>query len=306
MQPIHTLDQLIPRLQSSPVKALVAVVCPNDPNTVYAVEQALEHKIARFRLFGTADLARQSAVIAAHPDEVEWVTCDTPDDAARAAVADVKAGRSDVLMKGLINTDNLLHAILNKETGILPHGDVLTHLAIAQIPSYHKLLFFTDAAVIPQPTLKQRTAMVRYAVETCHAFHIEEPKVALVHCTEKVSEKFPVTLDIVEIKETALRGDFGRCVVDGPIDAKCACDTAAAKVKGIGSPIAGEADVLILPDLEAGNVFYKAITVFAGAEIAGIVCGTTSPVVLPSRSDHGPSKFYSIAVACLTALAKKQ
>lgn len=305
MQPIHTLDQIIPRLQQFDTTATIAVVCPNDPNTVYAVEKALEEGIARFRMFGTADLARESEVIARYPDKVEYIDAETPDDAARAAVADVREGRSDVLMKGLINTDNLLHAILNKQTGILPHGNVLAHIAIAQMPSYHKLLFFSDSAVIPMPTLPQRSAMTRYAVETCHAFHIDEPRVALVHCTEKVSEKFPLTLDIVDIKKQAADGAFGACIVDGPIDAKCACDTAAARIKGIGSPIAGEADALILPDLEAGNVFYKAITVFAGAEIAGIVCGTTAPVVLPSRSDHGPSKFYSIAVAALTAMAKK-
>ena len=144
---------------------------------------------------------------------------DDKDECARRAVSMVRNGEADILMKGLINTDNVLRAILHKETGILRPGHVLTHIAMAEIPKYEKLLFFTDAAVIPVPTKEQRRQQVHYVNYVCHALGIEEPRISLIHCAEKVSEKtFPYTVDYLDIIALAQSGYFGRCIIDGPLE----------------------------------------------------------------------------------------
>ena len=224
-----------------------------------------------------------------------------PERAAEKAVALIRRGDADVLMKGLIGTDILLRAILNKVSGLLPEGKVLTLLSVAEIPTYPKLLFFTDVAVIPYPTQKQRTEQVRYATTICHHLGIEEPRIALIHCAEHGGRQFPFVEGYQDIKQLAIAGEFGKCIVDGPLDVKSACSMEALKAKGILSPLNGEADVLIMPDIEAGNAFYKSMTLFAGAHTAGILCGTLCPVIVPSRGDTTEAKYNSIlfALACL-------
>ena len=236
-----------------------------------------------------------------YPDYVHTLHVEDPDEAAREAVRIVREGGADILMKGIINTDNLLHAILDKEKGLLPKGKILTHLAVMQIPTYDKLLFFSDAAVIPRPTLQQRIEMIWYAIRACRHFGIEQPRIALIHCTEKVSAKFPHSLDYVNIVELAEAGEFGNVIIDGPLDVKTSCEKTSGDIKGIVSPINGEADVLIFPNIESGNAFYKAVSLFSHADMAGLLQGPICPVVLPSRSDSGLSKYYSIAMACLTS-----
>ncbi len=258
----------------------MAVVCGTDSHTMYAVNRAREEGFAEFLMVGDGL---------------------SSDDAAREAVRMVRHGEADILMKGIINTDNLLRAILDKEKGLLPRGSVMTHLSVMKIPSYPKLLFFSDAAVIPCPTLEQKIAMLRYAIRSCERFGISQPRIALIHCTEKVSPKFPHSVDYAKIVEMARAGEFGNAIIDGPMDVKTACEKESGHIKGISSPIGGEADVLIFPNIESGNVFYKTTSCFAHADMAGVLQGTICPVVLPSRSDSGESKYYSLAVACLTA-----
>lgn len=202
-------------------------------------------------------------------------------------------------MKGLINTDNLLRAVLKKEKGLLPPGNILSHVAIAQIPLYHKLLLFSDAAVIPRPGLAQFRAMIANDIALCRKLGNDEPRVALIHCSEKVNEKFPHTLDYVQLKEEARAGKFGAAFIDGPMDAKTACDSHSGEIKGLSSPVVGNADIMIFPNIESGNTFYKTLSLFGDANMAGMLTGTVAPVVVPSRSDSGNSKFYSLALACL-------
>lgn len=301
MKAIRSFDELTSHLQSLGDRKRIAVVCASDDNTAYAIRRALDEQIADFLLIGDADALVRFDFIAENPDRITVLDVKDADEAARRAVQAVRNGEADILMKGLINTDNLLHAVLNKETGLLPRGRVLTHLSAMQIPSYDKLLFFSDAAVIPRPTLEQRVAMVEYAVRSCRYFGIEEPKISLIHCSEKVSEKFPHTLDYVEIKKMAAEGRFGKVIIDGPLDVKTSCEKTSGNIKGIHSPLNGEADVLIFPNIESGNAFYKAVSLFSHADMAGLLEGTVCPVILPSRSDSGLSKYYSLAMACLTA-----
>ena len=294
-------------LQSFSTRKRVVVVCPNDPHTEYAVLRALKEGIAEFLLISdTRFAARAEDIRNQYPRYVEVLVTATPDEAAVMAVQMIREGRADILMKGLINTDNLLHAVLNKETGILPRGETLTHITVAHVPTYPKLLIFSDAAVIPRPTLEQFKAILRYAVEVAHSCGIEEPRIALLHCSEKVNAKFPHTLDYAILKECALEGEFGRVQIDGPMDVKTACDVHSGDIKGLSSPVVGNADILIFPNIESGNTFYKTITLFAGADMAGMLRGPICPVVVTSRSDSGMSKYYSLALACLTENHKSQ
>ena len=206
-------------------------------------------------------------------------------------------------MKGSLNTDNLLRAVLNKEQGILVKGSVLTHIAVAEIPGMNRLMLFSDAAVIPFPTTEQLDAVMTYITKTWRSLTGGTcPRVALTHCTEKTSEKFPITLAYQTIKQYAEEGRYGEVCVDGPMDVKTACDAESGAIKGISSPVVGNADILIFPDIEAGNTFYKTITFFANATVAGMLDGTTAPVVVTSRADSADSKFYSLAVACMRSL----
>ncbi len=305
MQYIRDFESLFGYLSDeSRPRVRVAVVCPHDDHTLEAVKGTLDKGFADFVLVGKPEVINNLSLLADHADRVELVEIEDTDEAARTAVKLVREGRADVLMKGLINTDNLLRAVLNKENGLLPKGNVLTHVTAAQIPGRDKLLFFSDAAVIPFPTLDQRVAIVDDIARLCRNFGIETPRIALIHCTEKISPKFPVTEDYVEIKRRAAEGAFGQVIVDGPMDVKTAVDIHSGEVKGIVSPINGQADAVILPDIEAGNVFYKTLTCFAGSLNAGMLMGTSAPVMVSSRSDSTRSKLCSLAMACLSASKK--
>lgn len=303
MEQIQTLSALVNSLRSRGIRRKVAVVCPNDPHTEYVIIRSLREEIAEYLL--VTDSAHMDVawhLWSASPDYIRIYEASTPDDAAALAVQLIRTGEADILMKGLINTDNLLRAVLKKGTGLLPEGGVLSHVAVAQIPLYHKLLFFSDAAVIPRPTFEQYRAMIRNDILVCEAFGNDEPRVALIHCTEKTSEKFPHTLSYVKLKEEAGQGLFGRMFIDGPMDAKTACDKHSGDIKGLSSPVVGNADILIFPNIESGNTFYKTLSLFGDANIAGMLTGTVAPVVVPSRSDSGNSKYYSLALACLVNL----
>lgn len=300
MKTIRNFDELTAHLKTLNSKKRIVVVCAKDPNTEYAIKRALDEGIADFLMIGDGDVFERYPALRSYGDRVQTIQVDDPDEAARQAVMIVREGKADILMKGIINTDNLLRAILDKENGLLPKGKVLTHLAVMQIPTYDKLLFFSDAAVIPRPTLQQRIEMIWYAINSCRKFGIEQPRISLIHCTEKVSAKFPHSLDYVNIVELCEAGEFGDVIIDGPLDVKTSCEKTSGDIKGIASPINGEADVLIFPNIESGNAFYKAVSLFSHADMAGLLQGPICPVVLPSRSDSGLSKYYSIAMACLT------
>ena len=235
------------------------------------------------------DATRGALQLAEELADVSYVNAATPEEAAARAVERIRNGEGDILMKGLIGTDQLLRAVLNKETGLLPQGRIMTHLAMAQIPNYHKMLFFTDAAVIPYPTHEQRIQQVRYATDVCHALGIDEPRIALIHCAEHGGKQFPFVDGYAEIRSMAEKGEFGRCIVDGPMDVKCACSRKALEAKGMQSPING--------DIEAGNTFYKTLTLCTSTQTAGLLFGPQCPVIVPSRGDTIEGKFNSILFA---------
>lgn len=300
MGTIKNFEELIDHLRLRGDRKRVAVVWAADAQTQMSVSQALEVGFIDAVFVGCRKEVEANAVLMRHKEHIFFEDAADCDDAARKAVAMIRGKSADILMKGMLNTDNLLRAVLNKETGMLPPGRVLTHITAVEMPAYPKLLFFTDSAVIPYPTQQQRIEQVKYISYVARAFGIESPKVALVHCSEKVGEKhFPFTAGYKDIIEMSLRGELGACTVDGPMDVKTACSRENMLKKGISSPINGEADALVFPDIEAGNMFYKTVTLFCNADTAAVLQGTLAPVVLPSRSDSKQSKFYSLALAAL-------
>ena len=303
MEPTVDFKALPQRLRSMAKCVTVAVACPADAHTEEVIERSISEEFAKFILVAVEQNAAVAERLhAKYPDRTAIILATDVDDASRKAVAEVRQGRARVLMKGTVNTDNLLRAVLNKECGLLEKGHVLTHIAVAEIPGLQRLLFFTDAAVIPYPTTEQFHAQLGYIADTYRSVTGNDcPRVALTHCTEKVSEKFPLTLSYEELKKEAREGAFGSIEVDGPMDVKTACDAESGAIKGIASPVVGNADILIFPDIEAGNTFYKASTLFAHATVAGMLAGTTAPVVVTSRADTVESKFYSLATACMKA-----
>lgn len=281
---MRSFDQLRETLGMRHERCRLAVVCPRDDSSREAVAAAVEAGLVEPVVFDG----------------------DEQTEACRRAVAAIRRGEADVLMKGQVNTDVLLRAILDKEEGLLPPGRVMTHVTCAEWPTEDalahggaekRLLLFTDPAVIPYPSCEQRVSQVDCVVHICRTIGIEQPRVAMIHCTEKVSEKtFPFLSHYMYIKERAAAGYFGPCIVDGPLDLKTSLSAAALRKKGLSSPIEGRADALVFPDIEAGNVFYKTITLF-GCATAGMLVGTTVPVVLPSRGDTTASKLASIMLA---------
>lgn len=301
MQPILCFDSLTRHLLQTGRSFRLAVVCGTDESTAKAVMRAVRHGFAQAVFVGgVSEVKKQPCVSEHNGQNVRFVEAESHEQAAATAVRIVREGGADVLVKGLLHTATLLRAVLDKKEGILPPGSVLTHIAAAEIPGCHKLLFLSDAAVIPYPTHEQRAAQVGYMADLLHKMGIEEPRISLVHCAETVSEKFPHTLGYAELCGRAREGEWGKCIVDGPLDLRTSCDPVALRVKGIRSPLEGKADALIVPDIEVGNAVYKALPLFAHARLAGTLCGTTAPVVLPSRGDDEDAKYNSLALATLS------
>ena len=288
------------RLARQSKRKRVVLACPHDSHTEYVITRALDEGWAEFCLTTYLPLTKTfEQVVERHRAHVTLRPCQSAQEASREAVMMVWRGEGEVLMKGTVNTDVLLREVLNKEHGLLEPGKVLTHIAVAAIPSYPRMLLFSDAAVIPRPTVEQFDAILTACVDAAHRLGVARPHVALTHCTEKVSEKFPHTLSYQTLIEKSRAGVYGDAVVDGPMDVKTAIDAESGAIKGICSEVTGQADILLFPNIESGNTFYKTITFFAHATIAGWLAGTTVPIVVASRADSELSKYYSLALSCL-------
>lgn len=299
MKQLTDFSFLSTRLSKTGGKKRVALACPDDEHTLQVIERALDNGFACFTLTLGKPMGRKLAtIVERHQEDVETIVCGDDVEAARKAVETVRNQKAGILMKGTLSTDVLLRAALDKENGILKQGKVMTHIAMAQIPGYRKLLMFSDAAVIPHPSLEQFDAIVGYCADACHRLGIEKPCIALTHFTEKSNPKFENTTHYKEIIRRAEAGTYGNVVVGGPMDVKTACDAESGQIKGISSPVVGNADVIVFPNIESGNTFYKTISLFAHATTAGWLAGTEVPVVVSSRADSVESKYHSLAFAC--------
>jgi phosphate butyryltransferase len=299
---ITTLGQMADTVRLSGVKRRIAVAWAQDPNTVGSLYRAVSEGFVDAIMIGQPDRILSTCQnTGADPGRFTILEAADEKSAAELAVSLTRSGEADIVMKGLVGTDKFLRAVLDKEKGLLPHGAVMSYVCAVEIPAYHKLLFITDTAVLPFPDIEQKVAMARYAIEMARRFGIDKPRVALVGASEKVSDRFPNTLDYNEMCRMAESGEIENCIMDGPLDLFLACDPESVKIKGVNTPVAGDADILLFPSLEACNPFYKALMLFAGGELAGMICGTSKPVVLMSRSESELSKYYCVALSCLMA-----
>jgi len=308
MEPIRNLDQLIVNLKGAPSRRL-AVAAGHDPNTIQACARAAAEDIAKVVLAG--DRKRIEALCAEEKiDPGLFTIVDEADDMKAGTIARdmVRNGEADVLMKGLIGTEKYMHLILDKEKGLLPKGNVLSHLTVFDIPAYQKrhgkLLFASDVAVIPAPDLPTKIQITTYAIAAARSFGIEKPRVAIIAASEKVSDKMPATTDAAILSKMAERGQIKNAIIDGPLALDVALSPEACEIKELMSSVGGAADILIFPNIETGNVLYKASTILCEGRLAAVVVGSSAPCVLTSRADSEESKFMSIALGCRIAGAK--
>ena len=297
---ITTFEQIFDQLRSKPKKRLVAAWAVDD-HTINAARLAVEAGIVEATLVGDEKMIRQvCSDEKIDPAIFKIVPIDDELKAVSLAVDLINAGEGDILMKGLCSTDKYMRAILNKEKGLLPPKAVLSHVTVLSNPQYHKLLAIGDIAVIPAPDLTQKIAITNYVVKTARALGIEKPKVAIVTATEQMLPSMPACVDAAIISKMADRGQISGCLVDGPLALDVALSAEAVAVKKLVSPVAGDADCLVFPNLESANVFYKT-QLCVGAKQAAIVAGAKAPCVLSSRADSIDTKLNSIALAALTA-----
>ena len=300
MNSISSFEELAAHLKSVNIRRRMAVANAVDTHTLEAVLKAVDLGLVEAFLIGDVASIESPELFEHNPSPYIHII-DIPEvhEATIEAVRMVKSGEADILMKGLVNTDVLLRAILDKKKGILPAGNILTYNAAMEIPNYHKLLFFSDPVVIPSPSLEQRTAMIKYAIQTAYKFGITIPKIAMIHATEVANPKIHYMQDYLDIMQMWREGEFGDVIMDGPLDIFLALDKERGSIKKVQTPVLGDADIAIFPNFESANIFYKGLALFAGAQMGGLLQGTTHPVVLTSRSESIDSKFYSIAMACV-------
>jgi phosphotransacetylase len=232
---------------------------------------------------------------------------DTPHSHASAAKAVelVREGRAELLMKGSLHSDELLGAVVAREGG-LRTGRRISHVFVMDVPSYHKVLVITDAAINISPTLEDKADICRNAIDLAHHMDVPRPKIAVLAAIETVNSRMPSTIDAACLCKMSERGQIVGGVFDGPLAFDNAISREAAKIKGIESEVAGDPDILLAPDLEAGNILAKQLSFLGGADSAGLVLGAKVPVILTSRADSVRSRIASCAVAMLAAHARRQ
>lgn len=297
-----TFEEIFAELRSRGARKRMVAAWGVDSHTIAAAAKAVELGLADVTLVGDENLIAQACkeedvdmsifTIVHNPDELPSVA---------QAVQMIREGQGDFLMKGLCSTDKFLRAILNKETGLLPPKGTLTHCTTLEIPSYHKLLFVGDVAVIPAPDFKQKQLIMDFLVRTAKAVGVAKPKVAIIAATEQVLPSQPATIEAAMLAKMVDRGQIKGCVADGPLALDVAIDKESVEIKGLVSPVAGDADCLLFPNIESGNVFYKANSkLVPGVRQAGILVGAKVPCVLSSRADSIETKLNSIAIAAMS------
>jgi len=299
--PVRRIAELFELTKGKELKTII-VVCANDNHTIVSVSEAVRQNIVKAVLIG--DESEISSVCNDSGIEKGLFTIiNQPDEelAARLAADMINMGKGDILMKGLISTDKFMRAILNKERGLTDQGKVVSHVTLIENENYHKLLIVADVAVIPLPDLNQKIQIIRYLVDISNILGIDMPKIAVIAPSEQVIPSILSTTEAALLSKMNDRGQIKGCIVDGPLALDVAIDKEAAIIKGLNSVIAGDADCLLFPNLESGNVFYKTNTKLARSKSAAIMVGARVPVVLASRGDSTPVKLCSIAFGALMA-----
>lgn len=298
------LDSLIERATRYDEKT-VAVAAAEDQEVIEAVAKAVERNLANFLLFGDK-LKIQQIIETKYEelighDKVRIIHSSSSALAAENAVKAIKLNEANVLMKGNVPTATILKAVLNKEYG-LRTGNVLSHVAVFEIPRFERFIIITDAAMNIAPDLDQKVQVAKNAVEIARGIGIETPRIAPIAAVEVVNPTMQATLDAAALTVMNKRGQLPNCIVDGPLALDNAISITAAEHKGIQSDVAGRADILLVPTIEVGNALYKSLIYFANAKVGAVIAGAKAPIVLTSRADSAESKLYSLALAiCSTS-----
>lgn len=279
------------------VKKRIIVAAAEDDNVLLSIKDAVEHNIIEPIFVGNkAKINKISEEIGFDVNKYAIIEENNSAKSAQIAVSEIRNGNADILMKGMVQTSDFLRAILNKESG-LRNSDLLSHIGFFEMPAYHKIIALTDAAQNIAPDFNEKIAIIKNAVDMFHHLGNTNPKVAILTAVESVNPKMQATVDAAMLTMMNKRGQIKGCVIDGPLAFDNAISKEAAEHKGIISEVAGESDILVAPDIEAGNILYKSFTFFGKGTVAAVVLGAKVPIVLTSRSDSDRSKLSSIALA---------
>jgi phosphate acetyltransferase len=303
-RPHHRFDELVARAQQQP-PVLTAVVHPCDLVSLEATLEAARLKLIQPILVGPAQKIQQTAArYGLDIAGLKIVDAEHSHDAARKAAEEVKLGHAEALMKGSLHTDELMSAVVARESG-LRTARRISHCFIMDVPGHAEPLVITDAAVNIAPDLKDKVDIIQNAIDLVHALGAREVRVAILSAMETVNPNIPSTIEAAALCKMADRGQITGAVLDGPLALDNAISPEAAAIKKIDSPVAGRANVLVVPDLEAGNMLAKSLSFLAGADAAGIVLGARVPVILTSRADAEITRLASCAVASLLAASRR-
>jgi phosphate butyryltransferase len=294
-----TLDELFKQNKTQQKKLVLAAA--EDENALEAAYKAYQKGIIKLICTGNRQKINQIAQECnLDLTDIEIIDAEDKNESVEKAIECINDGKAQILMKGFISTSTLLKGVLNKEWG-LRTGNLLSHFTIFEIKTYHKLLGITDVAMNVAPNLTEKLSILNNAVDYMVKIGFDNPKVAIISAVETVNDSIPSTYDAAILAKMSDRGQIAKCVVDGPFALDNAINLESAKHKGIKSEVAGDADLLIMPNIEAGNALYKALGFLTESKLAAVVIGAKAPIVLTSRSDSEDAKFNSICLAAIGA-----
>jgi len=297
---ITKFEQVFEKIKTHPKKQ-IAVAVAHDPTVIDAVIMADELDITDYILVGDEKKIIGISEDAGFDVKVNKIYNETNSiKAVEKAVQLVKSNKADILMKGFVNTDDFLRGVLNRENG-LKTGKIMSHVYVLESSALKRLLFITDGSVNIYPDLETKCSIILNSIYLANIFDITDPKVAVTTAIELANPKMPSTIDAAVLAKMSQRGQFSGKIIDGPLALDNAISPWAAEHKGIGGPVAGKADIIVVPSIEAGNMLCKAHVYLTGGNLAGVVIGASAPIVLTSRADNSQSKLNSIATAVLMA-----
>jgi phosphate butyryltransferase len=298
---INNFAELLEAVKKQPAKRVVAVNGV-DETTLEALNEAVGMGFVKPIVTGDKKTILEScAKLGIDTSRYEIHHAASSREATEKAVELVHDGKADLLMKGMVSTDKFMRALLKKEYGLVPSRGTLSHISVVHNVNYHKLLIFSDAAVLPYPDLKQKILMTNYLICAAHSLGIEMPKVAVIAPTEQIIISIQSCMDGATIAKMSEHGQIEGGMVDGPMALDVAICSKSAEIKGFTSPVAGDADCLLFPNIDAANVFYKTNSKLAKAEMSGIIAGAKVPVVVSSRGDSRQTKLNSVALASIVS-----
>ena len=296
---IGNFKNLLEAVKNRPEKRLVTVNGV-DANTLGALNEAVELGLVSAILTGDQDkIAETCHNLGIDLRKYEIIHTDSEREAAEKAVGLIHEGKADMIMKGMVSTDKFMKTLLKKEYALVPSSSILSHVAVMENQNYHKMIVFSDAGVIPYPDLQQKIVMTGFLIKTAGALGIEKPKVAVIAPTEQIIISIQSCMDGATIAKMSEHGQISGGMVDGPMALDVAISFESAAIKGLTSPVAGDADCLLFPNIDAANVFYKTNSKLCHAQMAGIILGAKVPAIVSSRGDSEKTKLNSIALASL-------